>query len=134
MHQVSLPQAHTAIEEQRVVAMLGVVRHLPGRCPRQLVRLALDEVVEGEGAIEVAGVLETTLDLYGTLGTRCDGRSRRLRRSACHGIEAGARRLLLRGRRHRLANRGSLNLSRSRSGGQRRGGRDTRGGGAFAAY
>ncbi|MNJ62375.1 hypothetical protein D3C77_582150 [compost metagenome] len=31
MHQVSLAEADTAVEKERVVAMLGIVRHLPGR-------------------------------------------------------------------------------------------------------
>ena len=69
MHQVGLAEADAAIEEQRVVAMLGVVRDLPGRGACQLVRFAFDEVLEGEGAVEIAGVLEPALDLHVALCT-----------------------------------------------------------------
>ncbi len=63
VHQVRLAQADPAVQKQRVVAVLGIVGHLPGGRPRELVGLALDEVLEGEGAIKVAGVLERTFHL-----------------------------------------------------------------------
>ena len=50
MHQVSLTQTYAAITEERVVTVLGVVRHLPRRSASQLVGLALNEVFEGKGA------------------------------------------------------------------------------------
>ena len=73
MHQVSLTQANTAVQKKRVVAMLGIVGNLPGSGSRQLVGFALDEIFEGKGPVQVAGVLEPTLDLHGTLDTRLLG-------------------------------------------------------------
>src|SRR5690606_11981747 len=64
VHQVSLAQADATIKEERVVAVLGVVGHLPGGRTGQLVGLALDKVLEGEGAIQITGVLEGTLHLH----------------------------------------------------------------------
>src|SRR5690606_6962708 len=61
-------QTHTAIQEQRVVAVPGVVRHLPGRRTGQLVGLALDKVLESEAAVQIAGVLDDRAALIGTLG------------------------------------------------------------------
>ncbi|MNO98335.1 hypothetical protein D3C76_900800 [compost metagenome] len=89
MHQVGFAQADAAIKEERVVAMLGVVGDLPGSSTRQLVRLAFDEGVEGEGSIQIAGVLERTFHLNGALlGTSCrSGHHSGLR----HGIEAVTR-------------------------------------------
>ncbi|MNT68621.1 hypothetical protein D3C72_2068690 [compost metagenome] len=89
MHQVSLAQAHAAIEEQRVVTMLGIVRHLPGRSTGQLVGLALDEIVEGEGTVQVAGVLEPAFHLNRALSARRSS----LTGSPCHGIKTRTRRL-----------------------------------------
>ncbi|MCY1496719.1 hypothetical protein D9M68_306600 [compost metagenome] len=80
VHQVGLAEADAAIEEQRVVAVLRIVGHLPGGCASQLVGLALDEVLEGEGTVQVAGVLQRAFDLHGTLGTnRRRGHRRRQR-------------------------------------------------------
>ncbi|MNN14620.1 hypothetical protein D3C81_1276940 [compost metagenome] len=67
MHQVGFTQTHATIKEERVVTVLWVVRHLPGRSPGQLVGLALDEVFEGKGAVQIAGVLERAFYLHGTL-------------------------------------------------------------------
>ena len=77
MHQVGLAQTDATVEEQRVVTVLEVVRHLPGGGAGQLVGLALDEVLEGEGTVEIAGVLQRTFDLDVALGAhrrRCSGR------------------------------------------------------------
>src|SRR5450830_179833 len=73
MHQVRLTQANATIKEQRVVTMLGVVRHLPGGRAGQLVGFTLDEVLKGKGTVEVAGVLERTFNLHGALfsANRC---------------------------------------------------------------
>src|SRR3546814_4837678 len=76
MHQVSLTQANTAVQKKRVVAMLGIVGNLPGSGSRQLVGFALDEIFEGKGPVQVAGVLESSLDLHGTLDTRLLGFTR----------------------------------------------------------
>ena len=70
MHQVGLAETDAAVQEQRVVAVLGVIGHLPGSGARQLVGLALDEVLEGEVTVQVAGVLEAALDLHAALGAR----------------------------------------------------------------
>ncbi|MNF84540.1 hypothetical protein D3C84_669090 [compost metagenome] len=67
MHQVGFTQTDAAIKEERVVTMLRVVRHLPGCGPGQLVGLAFDEVLKGKSAIQVAGVLERTLNLHRAL-------------------------------------------------------------------
>ncbi|MNP08132.1 hypothetical protein D3C76_1001890 [compost metagenome] len=92
MHQVGFTQTYATVKEERVVTMLGIVRHLPGRGPGQLVGLTLNEVLEGKGAVQVAGVLERTFHLNGTLlgAHRC-----LLRTGAGHWIEAVTRRLLL---------------------------------------
>ena len=58
VHQVGLAQANAPIKEQRVIAMLGIVRNLPGSGAGKLVRLALDEVLEGKTAVEQTGVLD----------------------------------------------------------------------------
>jgi hypothetical protein len=50
--QVSLAEAGAAIDEQRVVGTARVVRHLHGGGPGQVVGLADDQVVEGEGRKE----------------------------------------------------------------------------------
>src|SRR5688572_27557062 len=60
LHQVGLAQAHAAVDKQRVIGNAGVLGDLHGGGPRQLVRLAGDEAVEGErriepGALEVRG-------------------------------------------------------------------------------
>src|SRR3546814_7472810 len=73
MHQVSLTQANTAVQKKRVVTMLGIVGNLPGSGSRQLVGLSIDEIFEGKGPVQVAGVLEPTLDVHGTLDTRLIG-------------------------------------------------------------
>ncbi len=105
MHQVRLAQAYTAIKEQRVVAVLGVVGHLPGRGARQLVRLAFDKGFEGEGAVQVAGVLERTFDLNGALFGTPAGSGCRV--AVGHGIEAVPRgRLGAIGHQHRFDNAG----------------------------
>src|SRR5690606_17583895 len=70
MHQVGLAQTHAAIKEQRVVAVLGIVRHLPGGSARQLVGFTFDKVLEGEGAIKITGVLEPAFALHVTFCTR----------------------------------------------------------------
>ncbi|MDT4828975.1 hypothetical protein FQZ97_623820 [compost metagenome] len=97
MHQVSLAQANAAVQEQRVVAVLRVIRYLPGRSAGQLVRLALDEILEGESTVQVAGVLERTFNLHGTLGPdrrRGHDRSQRIEivASFFHGLDAHLRR------------------------------------------
>ncbi|MCY1419264.1 hypothetical protein D9M71_348480 [compost metagenome] len=81
MHQVSLAETNSTIEEQRVITMLQVICHLPRCGTRQLVRFAFDEVLEGEGAVEIAGVLERAFDLHVTLGANCRRSYRRQRRS-----------------------------------------------------
>ncbi|MNO77072.1 hypothetical protein D3C76_681690 [compost metagenome] len=86
MHQVSLAEADATIEEQRVVTMLEVVRHLPGCGASQLVRFAFDEILEGEGAVEIAGVLERAFDLHVTLGANCR-RSYRRQGRGCQWID-----------------------------------------------
>src|SRR5471032_3439311 len=90
MHQVGFTQAYAAIKEERVVAVLRIIRHLPGRSPGQLVGLTLDEVFEGERAIQVAGVLERTFNLHGALFGANRGL---LRTGAGHRVEAVAGRL-----------------------------------------
>ncbi|MNN31249.1 hypothetical protein D3C81_1449310 [compost metagenome] len=92
MHQVGFTQANTAIKEERVIAMLGVIGDLPGSSTRQLVRLTFDESVEGERAVQVTGVLERTFDLNGALLGA--GTGSRHRRGLGHGIKAVARRRL----------------------------------------
>ncbi len=67
VHQVGFTQTNTAIKEERVVTVLGIVCHLPGRCAGQLVGLAFHEVFEGERAIQVTGVLERTFHLHSAL-------------------------------------------------------------------
>ncbi|MNJ66364.1 hypothetical protein D3C77_624350 [compost metagenome] len=64
MHQVRFTQAYAAIQEQWVVAMLGIIGDLPGGRAGQLVGLTLYEVLEGKGAVQVAGVLKRTFDLH----------------------------------------------------------------------
>ncbi|MNE19232.1 hypothetical protein D3C81_1215800 [compost metagenome] len=93
VHQVGFTQAHTAVQEQRVVAMLGVVGNLPGRSAGQLVGLTFDEVLEGKGAVQVAGVLERTLDLHGALFGAAAWRRGGI--GFAHGIEAVTRRCFL---------------------------------------
>ncbi|MNF81679.1 hypothetical protein D3C84_639630 [compost metagenome] len=91
VHQVGLTQADATIKEQRVVPVLGVVRHLPGGRAGELVGFTFDEVFEGEGAVQVAGVLERTFDLHGALF----GANRGLLRSGTgHRIETVARRFI----------------------------------------
>ncbi|MNH05901.1 hypothetical protein D3C79_652520 [compost metagenome] len=103
MHQVCFTQTYAAIKEQRVVAMLGIVGDLPGGCASQLVGLTFDEVLEGKGTVQVAGVLERTFDLHGTLlGTTA---WRRRISGFAHGIEAVTRRRLLDFSRSRSNNR-----------------------------
>jgi len=63
MHQVGLAQADATIEKQRVVAVLGVVSDLPGSRTSQLVGFTLDEILEGERTVQVAGVLEASFHL-----------------------------------------------------------------------
>ncbi|MND98340.1 hypothetical protein D3C80_906880 [compost metagenome] len=126
MHQVGLAEADAAIQEQRVVAVLGVVGHLPGGGARQLVRLALDEVLEGEGAVQVAGVFQAALDLHGALGTH-------QRRALHFGHRLGRRRF---GAGHRAVGRRRFKHRRGRHLGHlRRGGgrRRARGSGTLAA-
>src|SRR5690606_32825198 len=60
-------QTHATIEEQRVVTVPRVVGHLPGRSAGQLVGSAFDEILEGEAAIEVAGMLDQGTALIGAL-------------------------------------------------------------------
>jgi len=146
VHQVGFTQADAAIKEQRVVTMLGIVRHLPGCRAGELVGLALDEILEGEGAVQVTGVLERAFDLHGALF----GANRGLLRGRTgHRVKAVAgrlftdflgflRRALGRGctwsRGWRAGRRGiGLRLGHLRSG-QRRIRRGTRCRAAFAAY
>jgi len=108
MHQVGFPQAYSAIQEKRVVAMLGIVGHLPGSSTCQLVGLAFDEVFKGKGAIEVVGVLQPPLYLYGTLATQRGNRlfgRRAIRRFDNHwfGRRRGRRGRRLDGRRRTAA-------------------------------
>ncbi|MNP33557.1 hypothetical protein D3C76_1268020 [compost metagenome] len=144
MHQVGFTQAYTAIKEQRVVTVLGVVRHLPGCGPGQLVGLTLNKVLEGKGAVQVAGVLERAFNLDGTL---LGANRSLLRTGAGHWVEAVTRRFLLAdfsglGRRtlvrwcrrwHSCRRGSSLNLGGRRCG-QWRIRRSARSGTAFAAY
>ena len=77
VHQVGLAETNAAIQEQRVVAVLGVVGNLPGGRTGKLVRLALDEILEGKGPVEVTGVLEPTFYLnvaFRPHRRRCDCR------------------------------------------------------------
>ena len=90
MHQVGFTQAHAAVQKQRVVAMLGVIGHLPGCRSGQLVGFTFDKVFEGKGAIQITGVLEPAFDLHRTLGTR--GLNRCI--GATHRVKANARRLI----------------------------------------
>ena len=141
VHQVSLTQTYAAIKEERVITVLGVVCHLPRRGASQLVGLALNEVFEGKGAVQVTGVLERTFNLDGALlGTH----RRLLRAGAGHRVEAGARRLFT-GGLGLLWSRGGRRCSRWRRSARRRGllggrcsqrriGRSTRRRAAFAAY
>src|SRR5450830_1007244 len=92
MHQVRLTQANATIKEERVVTMLGVIGHLPGCRPGQLVGFTFDEVFEGESTVQVTGVLERTFYLDGAL-FRAD-RSL-LRAGTGHGIKAVAGRLFI---------------------------------------
>ena len=57
MHQVGLAESDAAIDEHRVVGLARLLGDLQRRGPRQLVGLALNEVVEGEVAVEVVGEL-----------------------------------------------------------------------------
>jgi len=93
MHQVSLTQTNAAIKEERVVTVLGVIRHLPRRSASQLVGFTLNEVFKGKGAVQVAGVLERTFNLNGAL---FGAHGSLLRAGASHWIEAGTRRLFAR--------------------------------------
>ncbi len=73
MHQMGFAQAGTAIDEQRVVDLTDIVRHRDRRRPRQLVGLAFDEALEGEGLVQKIGLvlfLGRTL----TQSRRFDGR------------------------------------------------------------
>ena len=64
VHQVRFTQTHAAIKEQRVIGATGILGDLAGGGTGQLVRLTLDEGLEGEVGIEAALVLEAALDLY----------------------------------------------------------------------
>src|SRR5690606_14175316 len=68
MHQVGLAQTNAAIQKERVIAVLGIVGVLPGRGAGQLVGFAFDKLLEGKGAVEIAGVLEPTFPLDVALG------------------------------------------------------------------
>ena len=57
VHQVRFTQTYAAIKEERVVPVLGVIRDLPCRSTGQLVGFTLNKVFEGEGTVQVAGVL-----------------------------------------------------------------------------
>jgi hypothetical protein len=48
--QVGLAEAGAAVDEQRVVGTTRIVGDLDGRCPGQIVGLADNQIVEGEGA------------------------------------------------------------------------------------
>ena len=52
VHQVGLAEADAAIEEQRVERHRSAVGHAPRRGMGELVRLADDEILEGEARIE----------------------------------------------------------------------------------
>ena len=52
VHEVRLAQTHAAIEEQRVEGDLIGLGHPAGRCVRELVRLADDEILEREARVE----------------------------------------------------------------------------------
>ena len=54
MHEVRLAQPHTTVDAQRVIGSSRGRGHLDGTGSRQLVALALDEVVEGEIRIQPA--------------------------------------------------------------------------------
>ena len=92
MHKVGFTQTHTAIKEQWVVAMLRVVRNLPGSRAGELVRLTFDESVKGKGPVQVTGVLERTFNLHGALFSPATTGRRSSRLG--HGIKAVTRRRL----------------------------------------
>lgn len=93
MHKVGFTQTHTTIKEQWVVAMLRVVRNLPGSRAGELVRLTFDEGVKGKGPVQVTGVLERTFNLHGALFSPATTTGRR-RGGLGHGIKAVTRRRL----------------------------------------
>src|SRR5688500_404293 len=90
VHQVGLTQADATIKKQRVVTVLGIVRHLPGRRTGELVGFTFNKILEGESAVEIAGVLERTFYLHGALLRANRGL---LRSGASHRVEAVAGRL-----------------------------------------
>ena len=54
VHQVRLAEPDAPVDEQRVVGATGILGHLDGRGPGQLVALALDKIAEGEIGIQPA--------------------------------------------------------------------------------
>ncbi len=119
VHEVRLTQTHAAIQKQRVVTMPGVIRHLPGSSPGQLVGFTFDEVLEGKAAIQITGVLDDGIALVRPL--------RWLRLILFHLAVIDRLRLetmpgLGTGRRYRSGHRSGFRFAAlNRSGGDRRG-------------
>jgi len=63
VHQVRFPQPNATVDKQRVVGPTGVFRNLSRRGQGQLVRFALDEILEHEFVVEVAAMVNAALDI-----------------------------------------------------------------------